>query len=898
MIDLTPASSSSSLSSSTKRHLSPVLEDDIPHKKIYTGTSMVDILSSTHPISSRGQYGPIRPEDAGFEKDKGRPIKDKGKGKMKMIYLPELPEEVWTRIFEIYYEDRTNEWQSTGVLREGLTPVLICRDLARTALPVLYRHPYIGYKAISSFVTALTSPRRYNDLCNRDYIKHITIRASPIIPTTEFSAFYAVRKTPADRNTRIAPYTIHPLFERLMRSLPELATFTLKDTLVLHQADATQLFYGLSVINPKKVRLEFRMWDLYDSPFGQDIIGATKGGAYTSYGSKPAILPSVDHFSPRNLQNELGCIAIQKTWRDALYNATELDLPSWWIEPMSRQDQNNAPVHPAQAMILGQQHVHHAPGHANPFAHNSGNQFNPFTVLSSASSATPQNPNPSNNQSQFSQIHNPVLPPPNTSDSSLSQTSAGNQAQSAHLRRLLNDLRRISSRSSTQHLSMQLDSTTPNHPPISANTTGSSQITYPRSGNISGNSHGHSIYLSDNEDLSDSESELTEDASIDSHSVSEPSNSSRQPLTQASASLSTASSSAQITPATRLRDALLEIRTLRETSSRAIHSSQQATVPPPRHDRVTTTVSAVQRHHQAQDNCHTPHQGGQSATQAGPDGIPLTTSPGLTSYSLAHHMRSLLLDLIREHWTPRLQALSIVALDPLASLIVRSPQLDLWTQIAVPHIRVHLPRSINSLAVFKGPKEVARDRARRRREMEELSVDPQGDDAGVILAGNGLVTINGIPLPSILPDQENDNHPYRIVGGEGAGNELVNQEVRLFELEINSMEEMRDDVWIKSGDQLPPQLCRILAGEHDWRDVSFAHSNDTYSPPYSEYIPPDSPATSDFASPTFSFASFGSDDLPGIDEEMGIDESDTYDRSKAEEQAQRMKNRTSGSGAL
>ncbi len=31
--------------------------------------------------------------------------KGRGKRKAKMRYLPELPEEVWTRVFELYYEE-------------------------------------------------------------------------------------------------------------------------------------------------------------------------------------------------------------------------------------------------------------------------------------------------------------------------------------------------------------------------------------------------------------------------------------------------------------------------------------------------------------------------------------------------------------------------------------------------------------------------------------------------------------------------------------------------------------------------------------------------------------------------------------------------------------------------
>lgn len=157
----------------------------------------------------------------------------------------------------------------------------------------------------------------------------------------------------------------------------------------------------------------------------------------------------------------------------------------------------------------------------------------------------------------------------------------------------------------------------------------------------------------------------------------------------------------------------------------------------------------------------------------------LDNLPGLQPHELAHEMRTDLLSLI-ETWTPRLQAFSFVALDPLASMLVRAPNLDFWTRVPVPHVRVHLPRGCNSLAVFKGAAECARDRS--------------GED-----------------------------HP-RVVGGDGHGGRLVHDEVRLFEIEVNTVKEMMDEVWMKCGDQLPAQLCRILVGEQDWRDLTIGTS--------------------------------------------------------------------------
>ncbi|WWC99670.1 hypothetical protein V866_006574 [Kwoniella sp. B9012] len=886
MRELTPASSTSSLSSRTKRHIA---EEDTPSKKPHARNSMVDIFKTTHLNASSDHVNEETMENRDAREEEHVVMKkDKGKGKMKMVYLPELPEEVWTRIFEIYYEDRSTQWQSTGVLRDGLTPVLLSRGHARIAIPVLYRHPYVGYKAITPFISALTKPPRYTELPHKDYIKHLTIRASPIIPTNKFSAFYAGRKNPDVGTSAIAPYTIHPSFDTLMRTLPELSTFTLKDTLILHQADAQLLFHGLGHISPKKAKLEFRMWDLYDSPYGQDIIGATRGGVFNSYGSKPSLLPSPDLTSPRTVHYDIGPLTYQKAWRDALYNATELDLPPWWIEP-PRSD------HPAPALPFGQW-----------IANNAGLTANQLTNWAAT---LPPPTQPGGQPPNIAPAHPffpaaPAAPPPPPSQPSSSTTTQDHllgqlQLQRQRLRRMLRDHPKLSDWLEPEETSDTVttsgtaaDST--GAAPIRGTGSSGSQTAATVSEDTSGLSLDDLIDTTAWE-LSDSEDEQpgsltsrpeTRPPPAVGHSVPRLGSSHTQ-----NPSLPSSTSSRQENGPSWWRSTPqggAQTASANSGSNNAIAGSSstvmsdlppsQATVPAPqqRYRRIIgpgwTGPSDVSS---ARDSVGT-------GSRVGQIGRSVTQTPGLTSHELAHYMRGLLLKLIRDSWTPRLQALSIVALDPLASLVVRAPQLDFWTQVNVPHIRVHLPRSINSLAVFKGAKEVARDRARRRREHGDI--------------GNNS-NDNNEPDQDPVPTESGNEDVYKIVGGDGSGNELINEGVRLFEVEINSLEEMRDEVWIRYGDQLPPQLCRILAGEHDWRDVSFGHMNDTYSPPYSEYIPPESPATSDFDSPTFSFVSLGENDddqATDVDELEGGGEgegNDTYDKEKADEQARRMRER-------
>jgi hypothetical protein len=183
----------------------------------------------------------------------------------------------------------------------------------------------------------------------------------------------------------------------------------------------------------------------------------------------------------------------------------------------------------------------------------------------------------------------------------------------------------------------------------------------------------------------------------------------------------------------------------------------------------------------------------------------------LTSYMLAHEMRARLLKLLDQYWIPRLHSFSFVALDPLASLIVRHPRLEFWIQLPIPHIRVHLPRGVHSLAVFKGVDENASDRKRAAR---RLNLTPEAEEPGAATdAGDDDGRVG------------NDEDTERIVGGDGSGGDLVNDQTRLFEIEVNTVAEMEDERdWIARGEQLPAQACRILVGSSDWREVATGES--------------------------------------------------------------------------
>jgi len=72
---------------------------DLPMKRLPTGYAKA--LGAFPSITSTEAISDVEDELA------FAPRKDKGKGKAKLREMPELPESVWTRIFELVYEDIT-----------------------------------------------------------------------------------------------------------------------------------------------------------------------------------------------------------------------------------------------------------------------------------------------------------------------------------------------------------------------------------------------------------------------------------------------------------------------------------------------------------------------------------------------------------------------------------------------------------------------------------------------------------------------------------------------------------------------------------------------------------------------------------------------------------------------
>ncbi len=580
----------------------------------------------------------------------------------------------------------------------------------------------LSHSTIQSFLCALFLPSRYTDSPRISHVRHLTVQASPLYkPTNGIEAY-----------SRSSLYTIHQKLPDVLRNFPELTTFTLKDTLILHQADASVLFKALKLIRPKKARLEIRMWDLYDSPVGQDLIAAICPSIDSPMTRVVSTAAAVALNRATQPMRDAGRSLMQEAWRDALFRGGELEFPQWWTEP-PRADPPAAGAG-ANLVALGGHHqaLLHAMSLAGMGPGPNGPMFVPFPVM------PPQQ----------------LPPPPHNHGPSTAPTQPATTAQTTMSIDIHSDDVNLPAPSSPQPTSRS--SRLANRAIPQALTTTRRQLDRIANAQRSRTDH---LYVP-----------------------------------------STAPSSVRSTPSIVIIDDAI---TAIPTST----TVQTPTVPPPNTtglgymNRVRlSTWRPPQTRLSPRPQTRSPQASASRRSDEIAAGQSDVALPGMTSYHLAHHMRGELVDLLENHWTPYTQAFSFVAFDPLASLIVRAPQLDLWTRVTVPHVRVHLPRGCNSLAVFKGAKETARDRQRNRRNNDD-GTEPQAANI-----------------------DESEEEANRVVGGDGMGGDLVHEDIRLLEIEVNTLAEMSDDVWIRCGDQLPPQVCRILVGEQDWRDLRIGRS--------------------------------------------------------------------------
>lgn len=99
-----------------KRPSSPIPELERPTKRLQLGpSSSTATLVEDYVMGNKQTKQACEEDDGDEDVDQEMdvtPKKDKGKAKAKMVLIPDLPQEIWSRVFEFLYigcEDRESE---------------------------------------------------------------------------------------------------------------------------------------------------------------------------------------------------------------------------------------------------------------------------------------------------------------------------------------------------------------------------------------------------------------------------------------------------------------------------------------------------------------------------------------------------------------------------------------------------------------------------------------------------------------------------------------------------------------------------------------------------------------------------------------------------------------------
>ncbi|WVQ85668.1 hypothetical protein IAT38_007834 [Cryptococcus sp. DSM 104549] len=654
----------------------------------------------------------------------------KDKGKAKMVAMPTIPDDVWSVIFEHYYAQRSNEWTTSGHQKGLLQPLLICKQLAPLSLSALYDHPHLSFRTIAPFIRSLSLPSPYLTCPKRQLVKHLTVAPSPSPSSLRAE----------NRAKSSSAYTIHTHFRELTALLPPLQSLTLKDTLIAHEADADLLLDGLELLRPSTAHIQLRMWNIFTHPSAERILALTRGPTTTFSEHRPS--PEDAQDLVREVVNGGG----PDDWLEAMEWDMELRFPARWYQDEGAETANApAPApHPLPWLALLNNIPHPAP-------------------VTTVAPAAPAAPAPAfvpaagqaTNAGAAAMLSNPAGQLPNALPNQLSAVSTGSWNLSV--------LPPPTAAPAAFTAHTQAAQPPASAPPVdqAAQPVASSALVWEGdSGAMVGVESGDE---DDNEEKEDGEKK-DEEKEIDAQYL--------EPLADDSAAASDDGEAAEGQTASQVWWA---------------HPTDPPSSPLP--SPSSASPSRFSRTHSASPPSpplpapHLPIPSYLRATTS-PDGVHLSLHTGYRHHHLAGHLRSRLGTLFSTTWAPELTALYFTALDPLAALAVSDPAQELWPEVAVPTIRVHLPRAVSSLTLFKGPDEFLHDD--RHRES---------------------------PSPTSSPEKEE----ARIVGGTGQGEGLLNPATTSFEVELNSVKEVIDGTWITYGDQLPPVLSRVLAGSSDWR---------------------------------------------------------------------------------
>lgn len=163
---------------------------------------------------------------------------------------------------------------------------------------------------------------------------------------------------------------------------------------------------------------------------------------------------------------------------------------------------------------------------------------------------------------------------------------------------------------------------------------------------------------------------------------------------------------------------------------------------------------------------------------AGPGAIAATVGGWQTHpafVGIVHVLRKEVTTLFKSYWQGNTSALSLVPADHFSSNIFLDSELKILGDLRFPHLRLSVPQDVSAVGVFHSHQaSVGNVRQGFQRESESLTAL-----------------------------------------------DLLHEDVKLFEVEVASKEDMRDERWTEEAAHLPPQLCRIFKGQRDWEMVEF-----------------------------------------------------------------------------
>lgn len=706
-------------------------------------------------------------------------------------------------------------------------PLQISREIATFSAEAMYRHPHITYRAFERFIGSLKSSFRHGTvgpLSKAKMVRHLTIFPSPPVPASAHSQYGETHKASATNKD-----TIHQFLPELLRSFTSLDSLTVRDALFTTWKDWVTFQKALSQVKPQKAQLELSLWDLTHSASGLELRAATTHSVHADFNNdvfvshkdiedtlnrdRPFSSPAIPHFQ-----------VMLETWKAALTSGGEMIMPLHWIDP-KRKTPDPTPE-TAPVVSLG--------GTSN--SDDESDVAEPRTMVDIT-------PNPDMEDYEI------IIPA--SAVNRLRAYTAGWSSTGTSLNTFRTSFASPASDIDDQAGSSAIDMS--DYLPLPF--TGVPGVTlewgalrmrrgdpvvevalsaYQFIANTGFAAESGSSAIQQATTWASGSSLTLDDATISAIPIREEG----EDMDWSDefgylygilgeGSLNTPFLEPQVVPSAPdvppqesfvvFHDwaGISGMDQAFPDSTSLFTTSPLFNPPPPAHGSQRLALAYTSAVHP-----------GSTRTRTALASSTPTPSPGSGDY--AHEARAGLLQLLKG-WSPRLQALSLVLLDPAAGIMVRAPDLDFWRELDIPHIRVRLPRGCTALSVLQGSSEYRRSLRRRQELVGHFNRDPYAGVSTVTgPAHNGHANHNnfGAFLLSLasntLTTQEMELRQSKDTGTEQTvyiGHGVLHPNNLLFEIEVNTHAEMQDEMWYECGGQMPSQVCRLLVGEQDWRDV-------------------------------------------------------------------------------